>query len=197
MLRSILNRNLDSLTDDALLDAYVRQGSSQHLGVLYQRYMPMVYGVCLKVLKDPAQAEDAVMNIYEELTKKAREHHIESFRGWLYVLARNHCLMTLRKDQRHPTNSIDPDEMHRFDAVETAFEMEETDLQQPLNKCLEALNEQQRRCVTMFYYENHTYKMIADMLGEELGAIRSHIQNGRRNLKICLEKSGVKTSNLN
>ncbi|MEZ4891739.1 MAG: sigma-70 family RNA polymerase sigma factor [Saprospiraceae bacterium] len=69
----------------------------QALGDLYERYMPMVYGVCLKILKDAGKSEDAVMAIYEELTRKVKVHEVASFRGWLYVLARNHCLMEWRK----------------------------------------------------------------------------------------------------
>ena len=79
----------ESPTDEQLLAEYVRQGAAQSLGRLYERYMPMVYGVGLKILKDPGLAEDAVIAIYEELTRKLREHEVESFRGWLYVLARN------------------------------------------------------------------------------------------------------------
>ncbi|MFZ4634760.1 MAG: RNA polymerase sigma factor [Saprospiraceae bacterium] len=196
MLRSNPNKVHQTLSDEALLDAYVRHGSATHLGILYERYMPMVYGVCLKVLKKPDLAEDAVMNIYEELTYKVREHRIESFRGWLYVLARNHSLMQWRKNQRHPTDSVAPDDMHRFDAVEAAFEVELPDDKRPLEKCLAELNDWQRRCVQLFYYENQSYKTIADLLQEELGQVRSHIQNGRRNLKLCLEKAGVNTANL-
>jgi RNA polymerase sigma-70 factor (ECF subfamily) len=196
MLRSNPNKDHQTLSDEALLDAYVHKGSKLHLGILYERYMPMVYGVCLKVLKNPELAEDAVMNIYEELTRKVREHRIESFRGWLYVLARNHSLMQWRKNQRHPTNSVAPEDMHRFDAVEAAFEVELPNESQPLEKCLAELNDWQRRCVQLFYYENQSYKTIADLLQQELGQVRSHIQNGRRNLKLCLEKAGVNTANL-
>ncbi len=197
MLRSSTPDDLQSLADDALLDAYVREGSVRHLGVLYERYMPMVYGVCLKVLKDPEQARDSVMNIYVELTRKAREHRVESFRGWLYVLSRNHCLMALRKNRRHPTDAVAPEDMHRYDAIEDAFQVEIAEPNKPLEKCLEELNAIQKQCVRLFYYENHSYKSIAEQLQQELGTVRSHIQNGRRNLKICLEKAGINSSQIN
>ncbi len=179
----------ESLTDEQLLAEYLRQGSTQSLGRLYERYMPMVYGVCLKILKDPGLSEDAVMAIYEELTRKLREHEVESFRGWLYVLARNHCLMEWRKRHRRPTDLHPPEDMSRYDAVEAAFEVEFPTGGTPLEKCLDTLPELQRQSVQWFYYEDKSYKDIADLLVEEVGKVRSYIQNGRRNLRICLEKN--------
>ena len=179
----------EPLTDEQLLADYVRQGATQSLGQLYERYMPMVYGVSLKILKDPGLAEDAVMAIYEELTRKVREHEVESFRGWLYVLARNHCLMEWRKKHRRPTDLHPPEDMSRYDAVEAAFEVELPSTGTPLEKCLDTLPELQRQSVQWFYYEDKSYKDIADLLVDEVGKVRSYIQNGRRNLRICLEKN--------
>lgn len=179
----------ESLTDEQLLAEYVRHGATQSLGRLYERYMPMVYGVGLKILKDPGLAEDAVMAIYEELTRKVREHEVVSFRGWLYVLARNHCLMEWRRQRRRPTDLHPPEDMSRYDAVEAAFEVELPTDGSSLEKCLHALPEQQRQSVQWFYYEDKSYKDIADLLSEEIGKVRSYIQNGRRNLRICLEKN--------
>lgn len=179
----------EPLTDEQLLADYVRQGATQSLGQLYERYMPMVYGVSLKILKDSGLAEDAVMAIYEELTRKVREHEVESFRGWLYVLARNHCLMEWRKKHRRPTDLHPPEDMSRYDAVEAAFEVELPSAGTPLEKCLDTLPDLQRQSVQWFYYEDKSYKDIADLLVEEVGKVRSYIQNGRRNLRICLEKN--------
>lgn len=176
-------------TDEQLLEKYVSGGDSGHLGQLYERYMPMVYGVCLKILRDPGKAEDAVMNIYEELVRKVKVHEIESFRGWLYVLARNHCLMEWRKNNRRPTDLHD--DMNRFDGAESTRDFELPQGATPLEKCLDQLPALQRQSVQWFYYEEKSYKEIADMTNEDLGKVRSYIQNGRRNLKICLEKAGV------
>ena len=154
--------------------------------------MPMVYGVCLKIFCDAGKAEDAVIGIYEELARKAREHQVESFRGWLYVLARNYCLMEWRKNHRRPTDYHPPENMEHYDAVEAAFEVElpQPD-RKPLEKCLGELPQHQRRSVELFYFEEKSYKEISVMLTEEVGKVRSYIQNGRRNLRICLEKAGV------
>ncbi|HMX41660.1 MAG TPA: sigma-70 family RNA polymerase sigma factor [Saprospiraceae bacterium] len=178
-------------TDEQLLADYLRSGDARHLGALYERYMPMVYGVCLNILKDKGKAEDAVMGIYEELTRKLPAHEVGAFRGWLYVLARNYCLMEWRKNQRRPTDLHAPEDMSRYDALEEAFEVEVHSSAEPLKRCLEALGELQRRSVEMFYFEEKSYKDIAALLREEVGKIRSHIQNGRRNLRICMDKMGA------
>jgi len=190
MLRFLRPNIPEHLSDEQLLADYVGGNSPRSLGMLYERYMPMVYGVCVKILKDSGKAEDAVMAIYEELTRKVKEHEIESFRGWLYVLARNHCLMEWRKAQRRPTDHHAPEDMVRYDAVEPVFDYELPQGTSSLERCMTELSELQRACVTWFYYEDKSYKEIADMMTEELGKVRSHIQNGKRNLRICMEKNG-------
>jgi len=190
MFRLLRSDTPEHWTDEQLLEKYISGGGTQYLGKLYERYMPMVYGVCLKILKDSGKAEDAVMAIYEELTRKVKEHEIESFRGWLYVLARNHCLMEWRKNQRRPTDLHE--DMSRHDAVEQAFEYELPRNGTPLERCLDELPGAQRKSVEWFYFEEKSYKEISDLIHEDVGKVRSYIQNGRRNLKICLEKAGVK-----
>lgn len=191
MLKFLRPRVSEHQTDEELLKLYVSSGEMRYLGVLYERYMPMVYGVCLNILKDPGKSEDAVMAIYEELVRKLLEHQIESFRGWLYVLARNHCLMEWRKNHRRPTDFHAPEDMVRYDAIEKVFEVELPKDRNPLLKCLDELPPHQRKSVELFYYDDKSYKEIADMVEEEIGKVRSFIQNGKRNLKICLEKQGV------
>jgi RNA polymerase sigma factor (sigma-70 family) len=187
MLRFSRNTTPEDLPDEALLAQYLQAGRVQSLGKLYERYMPMVYGVCLKILRDPARSEDAVMAIYEEVVRKLKTNEVETFRGWLYVLARNYCLMEWRKAQRKPTDYHAPEDMSRYDAVEAAFEYELPQKGIPLQECMEGLNKLQQQCVQWFYYEDKSYKDIADLLQDEIGKVRSYIQNGKRNLKNCIE----------
>ena len=191
MLRFLRPNSADPDSDELLLARYVRTGEAEALGRLFERYMPMVYGVCLKILKDPGKAEDAVMGVYESLTQKVKEHDIASFRGWLYVLARNYCLMEWRKAQRRPTDHYAPEDMVYHDAVENPAEYELPQDRAPLEKCLDQLNTVQRNTVQWFYYEEKSYKEISEMIAEDVGKVRSYIQNGRRNLRICLEKYGI------
>jgi RNA polymerase sigma-70 factor (ECF subfamily) len=189
MLRFFKRKNTDTQTDEELLAAYLADKDARYLGKLFDRYIPMVYGVCLKILKDANAAEDAVMGIYEHLTKKVdSEHEIEQFRPWLYVVARNYCLMEWRKKQRNKEDLWSPEDMHRLDGTEDAFDLEiDVANKSALQKCLDALPDLQLKCVELFYLEDKSYKEITELLGSELGATRSYIQNGKRNLKLCLE----------
>ncbi len=192
MLKFFRSEPADARTDEELLARYKDSGETRYLGQLYERYMPMVYGVCLKIFRDTGKSEDAVMGIYEELARKVKEHEITAFRGWLYVLARNYCLMEWRKNNRRPTDYHPPENMVYYDAVDAPFEVElPREDPKPLEKCLDELPEHQRQSVEWFYFKDKSYKEISELLSEEVGKVRSFIQNGRRNLKICLEKSGI------
>src|SRR5665213_795062 len=80
-------RKPDNADDEQLLSSYQQSGDLAILGSLYEKQMPLVYGVCLKYLQDEEKAKDAVMGIFEELVDKVRQHEIKQFRSWLYVLS--------------------------------------------------------------------------------------------------------------
>lgn len=190
MLRFLRPNKPETLSDEELIARYRATGDSEWLGAAYSRYMEMVFGVCLKIFKDRSRAEDAVMAIFEELLHKVKVHEIAAFRGWLYVLARNHCLMELRKTTRHRTTNLPPEAMARFDGADAELDFDLPGSKTALQKCLEALAGHQRAFVEAFYFEDKSYKEISDQFGQELGTVRSFIQNGRRNLRICLGKTG-------
>jgi RNA polymerase sigma-70 factor (ECF subfamily) len=164
-------------------------GDIRVLGELYQRYMELIYAVCLKYLKDPAEAQDAVMGIFEELVKKLRKHEVNYFKGWLYMLAKNHCLMALRSKKQMPVTAMT--EFMQFTEnphLENVLE-KELNLNR-LSKCIETLSPDQKHTVQLFYLEEKSYKEIAGITRTDWNKVRSLVQNARRNLKICMEKNG-------
>ncbi|MGK9127703.1 sigma-70 family RNA polymerase sigma factor [Olivibacter jilunii] len=174
-----------------LLSRYKSTGELHILGVLYEPYMPLVYGVCLKYLKDEARSEDAVMQIFEQLIQKLRIHTVNNFKSWLYSFARNYCLMELRAANKETTISIEENSFMENELVEHQFlgeDMLESKLTQ-MEKCLEQLSMEQRECVRLFYLDQKCYKEISDLTGYDLSKVKSYIQNGKRNLKICMEKN--------
>lgn len=195
MLRFFRPRPAD-LTDQELLERFQRTGDSEWLGHVYERYMELVYGLCLKYLNDEGLAEDAVMTVFESLLVKVPKHDIKNFRNWLYTFVRNHCLMQLRRDKSHLTTSLEPEFMQFEDSWHLLDEHSENGQLTHLEDCLSRLSPQQKSCIKLFYYEEKTYKEIADMKCHEVGKIRSYIQNGRRNLRICLEKKQAKAKHL-
>lgn len=157
----------------------------ESLGLLYQRYLELVYGVCLKYLQDTAAAEDATMDIFTELVRKLPNQQIRSWRPWLYVFTKNHCLMALRKQKSAGRFKADPEEIMQSEPILHPF-TEENDQKEKtfrnLEICLETLVAEQKRCIRLFYLEEKSYKEIARQTDWPLGSVRSYIQNGRRNL---------------
>lgn len=182
-------------TDAELLEQYRQTGTLDQLGVLYERYMELVYGVCLKYLKDTGKAEDAVIAIFEELVKKVKKHEIKNFRSWLHVLTKNHCLMYLRKENKKSFKvHYDSEFMQTMDLphpIDEPIEAQEMRLA-ALKICIAKLPPQQKRCVELFYYQNRSYKEIAEMTDQQVNKVRSYIQNGRRNLKNCINTNTTK-----
>ncbi len=193
MFRFLRTKAVSASSDEELLAKYRHSGEARYLGQLYERYLPMVYGICLHFLRDAHAAEDAVMGIYEELVRKVPLHRVEVFRGWLYVLARNYCLMELRRKKRAPTDYHPPQDISHYDAAVPAeeFELSPSADSEHLHRCLQRLPEKQRLCLQWFYFEDRSYRAIAEALSEEVGRIRSYIQNGRRNLRLCVEKKNA------
>lgn len=184
MLRFLHSTSRDSQSDEALLRAYRAGADLQVLAHLYERYIELLYGVCLKYLKNETDAEDAVMSIFEQLAEKARTHEVQNFRSWLYVLAKNYCLMQLRKAGKE----ISLPDFVQLDGILHPEEENLEEQEAQLRECMEQLPFQQRRSVELFYFNEKSYQEIAAVVGEELGKIRSYIQNGRRNLRLCMEK---------
>lgn len=175
-------------SDEELLLEYNRTGDSEHFGVLYNRYIPLVYGLCLKYLQDAGKAEDATMQLFEQLLGKIRSYEIKVFKTWLYSVARNHCFQILRKKGREiPLNpevmvmESDPT-MHLFSEDDNSEHLA------ALSKCIEKLPEPQRISIVKFFMEELSYADIVDATGYQLKSVKSYIQNGKRNLKICIEK---------
>jgi RNA polymerase sigma factor (sigma-70 family) len=184
----IKNIPTNELPDKELVALFRNSRNMEVLAVLFQRYMDLLYGVCLKYLKQPETAKDAVMQIFEELVAKLPKHEVDNFKSWLYTLAKNYCLMQLRTPKNLKTTEFNPDSMQLEEEMHlNGIQLKEENLQK-LERCLETLSTEQKKSVELFYLQNRCYKEIAEETGIEWNKVRSFIQNGRRNLKICMEK---------
>ena len=175
-------------SDTELVLAYRQYGDLKVLGDLYQRYMELVYGVCLKYLKEPELSQDAVMQIFEELVSKLKKHEVENFRGWLHQVAKNYCLMQLRTPKNLKTVALPPLLMQNEEDVHLNGVMEKEENFQKLEKCIASLSDEQRTMIKLFYLDGKCYNEIVELTGLGWNHVRSSIQNGRRNLKLCMEK---------
>jgi RNA polymerase sigma-70 factor (ECF subfamily) len=173
--------------DDELLDNYRKSGDVAVLAKLFERYMSLIYGVCLKYLKDGETAKDAVMGVFEELIIKVKQHEIKQFRGWVYVLTRNYCLMQLRSDKKMEMVALD-DVMEFTSFLHPEDNNKEAALT-ALERCMQQLPVTQKESINLFFLQEKCYKEITDITGFTINEVKSYIQNGKRNLKICLDKN--------
>jgi len=183
------NIRIQEQDDAALVTSYKKSGDLEVLGVLYHKYMHLVFGVCLNYLKDEEQSKDAVMQIFEELVVKLKAHEVQNFKSWLHVLSRNHCLMALRKTARYTTVSLEDSFVENTDFVHLDIDDTKETKLTVMEKCMETLPEEQRVSVDLFYLQEKCYKEVADITGYDMLKVKSYIQNGKRNLKICIEKN--------
>jgi len=189
-LAFLKNTSSHALSDGQLVHQYKETGDLAILGELYQRYMELVYGVCLKYFKEPETAKDAVMQIFEELVTKLRKHEVDNFRGWLHQVAKNHCLMQLRTPRNLKTVEFNAEVMQNEESVHLNGVLEKEENFKLLENCLGTLTSDQQEAIRLFYLEGKCYNEIVEQTGREWNQVRSFIQNGRRNLKNCMEKTG-------
>jgi RNA polymerase sigma-70 factor (ECF subfamily) len=184
---------LSGKTDKELVAEFSSTLDIQFAGELYNRYADLIYGVCLKYLKHPENAQDSAVAVFEELVAKIPKHSIENFKGWLYMLTKNHCLMRIRSGKRAYTVNIDAELMQSEDPMHLDGVLEKEENLVQLEYCMGELAIEQRQAVALFYIEGKCYNEISALTGIEWNKVRSYIQNGRRNLKLCIEKQKAKS----
>jgi len=176
-------------TDQELLEQFYADHDNEWLGILLQRYTLLLLGVSMKYLKNEEEAKDSVQQIFLKVIQELQKYKVEYFKSWLYMVTKNHCLMRLREKQGKITSEI-------TDRI-TIKPEDETDLQALVNndhtlemmeQALKELNQEQQQCVTLFYLHKKSYQEVSDETGFSMLQVKSYIQNGKRNLKILIEK---------
>lgn len=178
------------MSDDELLHHYKMEGEMAILGVLFDRYMSLVYGVCLKYLRHREESRDTVMQVFERLTETLKVHEITHFKSWLYITSRNHCLMKIRSEKGRIQEEISPHLMESDAGLHQENEPEMELNLVKLEKCIETLGDEQKRCVQLFYLQQLSYTEVSTQTGFTMNQVKSYIQNGKRNLKLCMDGNG-------
>lgn len=175
-------------SDQELVRAFCADDRREALGVLYRRYGHLVVGLCLDYLKDREKARDATMEIFEKVTLKVCRQPIETFKAWLFYTSRNHCIDRLRKQirERERREKINLDPVVESAAAERPLSEERL---AELPAALASLSPEQAQCVKLFYLRGKSYAEVAELTGYDLKKVKSYLQNGRRNLRIYLEKN--------
>jgi RNA polymerase sigma-70 factor (ECF subfamily) len=180
-----------NITDNELLEKFYLDRDNEWLGILFKRYTLLLLGVCIKYLKDEDEAKDSVQQIFLKTITELNKYRVEYFKSWIYMVAKNHCLMKLRDRQGKYTadltdniSSVHTEQEHE----ERLRHIERNNTLELMNVALKELGEEQRQCLISFYLQKKSYQEIAEASGFSMLQVKSYIQNGKRNLKIILDK---------
>ena len=203
--------NIKDCPDSELIQKFKETSNNEIIGELFQRYTHLVFGVCMKYLKDEDEAKDGVMQIFEKLITDLHRHNVDNFKGWLYMVAKNHCLMYFRSKKihvelpRHLTGDFGDDN----NSDESTFQSEQDGMNMELvsnvhlngedkekqltlmESAIKELKEGQKICIELFYLQEKSYEEVAKMTGYSMKEVKSYIQNGKRNLKIIMTTKAV------
>jgi len=175
------------MNDQELLENYYADRDSRWLGYLLQRYTLLLFGVSMKYLKNEEEAKDAVQQVFLKVLSEMPRTRVQYFKSWLYIVVRNHCLMTLR--DKGVKVSLEDRNMELKDGQEEDQDRADKELLlDRMTESVEALVPEQKTCITLFYLQKMSYQQIVDRTGYSLLQVKSYIQNGKRNLRISLEK---------
>ena len=181
------NKNKE-LSDLELIQKYKESGNNNFVATLFDRYSHLVFGLCVKYLKDKDESKDAVLEIFEKLMIDLKTHDVKNFKSWLYMVAKNYCLMLLReqramqkKDNDFQWGESDVD----FSLAHNIYDEKEQKLKL-LEESIKMLNSEQRICIELFFIQEKCYAEVAAITGFDMNSVKSYIQNGKRNIKIIL-----------
>ena len=193
----ISKKKYDELDDRQLLEDYRKNSDTKALGALFERYSHLVFGVCMKYLKDQDDSKDATLNIFEKVMVDLKRFEVEKFSFWIHSVTRNHCLMLLRS--RKTMVHFDDEDGHGADRyLEPTFHESENDDHlesrlQLMEDAIDRLNEEQRICIDLFYLKKYCYQDVAEISGFSMNEVKSYIQNGKRNIKIYMMQHSHET----
>lgn len=187
---------LHTLDDLQLIARYRQTGDNNCVGILFQRYTHLIFGVCMKYLKDEDDSKDASMQIFEKLLLDLKKHEVQQFKAWLHMVCKNYCLMQLRsgsaklkhdKELYKDTLAVMETDPYSHHGSEELKEIRLTRMEE----CIRQLNAEQRLCVELFYLQEKSYSEITETTSFSMNNVKSYIQNGKRNLKICMESRSI------
>ena len=182
------NDPFQHITDQELLARYYNEHNNDWLGILLQRYTLLLFGVCMKYMKNEEEARDCVQQIFVKVITELPRYQVEFFKAWIYTIARNYCLMRLRDSHGRQTSLSDTMLAAWDDEEGKSRYLEKEKLLEFMGQALDELGKEQKLCVTLFYLEKRSYQEIATTTGFTLMQVKSYIQNGKRNLKLMIEK---------
>ncbi|HTO14889.1 MAG TPA: sigma-70 family RNA polymerase sigma factor [Edaphocola sp.] len=182
-----MTRNLSHISEESLLELFYKEKDERYIGELLCRYTLRLIGVGMKYLKNEEDAKDMVQQVYEKALLEIGKYPITNFGGWLYRIAQNHCISILRSRK-----ILHEEELLKFvtaePPIETSFFIEKEKQDEQLTKALMLLKEEQKLCIELFFFQKKSYQEISEICSYDMKNVKSHIQNGKRNLRLIIEQ---------
>lgn len=184
-----MNRNeYAELPDEELLRRFYLDHNNRWLGILLPRFSLLIFGVCMKYLRNEEDARDAVQQIFLKMIDQLHKYDVSNFKNWIYMVAKNHCLMKLRGQKQRSvewTDTIDP--------VEESFEIRQESVQREemlksLHRSIKKLKPEQQLCINYFYLQKKSYAEISELTGFSSLQVKSYLQNGKRKLELLMKE---------
>lgn len=173
-------------SDSELLQNFYADHNNEWLGILLPRYTLLLLGVCMKYLKNEEDAKDCVQHIFFKVISELHKYKVEYFKSWIYMIAKNHCLMKLREKGKIPVE-LNEQAINVPDETEAKLSLAEKDvLLHKMMNAIKNLNTEQQQCVSLFYLQKKSYQEISVITGFPVMKVKSHIQNGKRNLRLLI-----------
>jgi RNA polymerase sigma-70 factor (ECF subfamily) len=170
--------------DLRLLDQ-VRRGDEEAMAALYDRYSKVVYSVALRVLRDPAAAEDVLQDVFMSIWRRPDNFSAArgSLGGWLVVVARNRSIDVLRR--KRPSEQVE--EVYLASPFNLANEAERNSIMERARAVIARLPLEQRKTLEMAYFDGLTHSEIAEITGDPLGTVKTRIRSALMTLRKELE----------
>lgn len=179
----------DHITDAELLQNFYKDHDNKWLGVLLPRYTLLLLGVCMKYLKNEEDARDCVQQIFLKVINELRKYKVEYFKSWIYMIAKNHCLMKLRDNKNLTVELHEHVTVPANAETDKIIHIEKDELLQKMETALNKLNSEQKQCINLFYLQKKSYSEVAEITGFSMTQVKSYLQNGKRNLKLLIENN--------
>ena len=174
------------ISDAELLENFYKDLDNKWLGILLPRYTLLLLGVCMKYLKNEEDSRDCVQQIFLKVINELHKYKVEYFKSWIYMIAKNHCLMKLRGNKNYQVELNDRAIPHDEISIDKNDLIEKDRLLQKMQEALKQLNPEQQQCVNLFYLQKKSYSEIAEITGFSMLQVKSNLQNGKRNLKLLM-----------
>lgn len=185
---NLITNKYDTITDNELLERFYADKNNEWLGILLQRYTILLLGVCMKYLKNEEEAKDGVQQVFLKAINELQKYKVDYFKSWLYMVAKNHCLMKLRDKGKYTTELNEQFIATPYEAEDKNEYIVKDKALDNMAMALQQLNTEQQQCITLFYLQKKSYQEITEQTSYTLLQVKSHIQNGKRNLKLIMER---------